>query len=164
MGTGIPRIGFGYDVHQLADHRRLIICGVEIPHDKGLQGHSDADVGIHALIDAILGASNLGDIGTLFPDTDSKYKDIDSRLLLKATISRIKEKGYEIGNVDITLVAQEPKMKPYIPAMKKRLAEDMECSENVVSIKATTTEHLGFTGRKEGIAAYSVALVVRSEE
>lgn len=155
----IPKIGFGYDVHQLAEGRRLIVCGVDIPHEKGLLGHSDADVAIHALIDALLGAANLGDIGTLFSDTDNKYKNIDSRLLLKETMAKIKSKGWNIGNVDITIVAQAPKMKPFIPEMKLNIADDLECSEECVSIKATTEEHLGFTGRKEGIAAYSVALI-----
>ena len=127
----------------------------------GLLGHSDADVATHALIDALLGAANLGDIGALFPDTDSKYKDIDSRILLRASIERLKENGYGVGNVDITIVAQEPKMKPHIPEMKANLAADMNCGEDVISIKATTEEHLGFTERKEGIAAYAVALIVR---
>lgn len=154
-----PRTGLGYDVHQFAAGRRLIICGVEIPYEKGLLGHSDADVAIHALIDAILGAANLGDIGTLFPDTDSRFKDIDSRILLKATMARLRENGFEFGNADITVVAQEPKLKPYIPAMKSALAEVMECPETDISVKATTTEHLGFTGRREGIAAYAVATV-----
>ena len=154
-----PRTGLGYDVHQFAAGRRLIICGVEIPYEKGLLGHSDADVAIHALIDAILGAANLGDIGTLFPDTDSRFKDIDSRILLKATMARLRENGFEFGNADITVVAQEPKMKPHIPAMKSALAEVMECPEADISVKATTTEHLGFTGRREGIAAYAVATV-----
>lgn len=153
------RIGFGYDVHRLAEGRKLIVGGVEIPYGKGLLGHSDADVAIHALIDALLGAANLGDIGTLFPDTDSKYKDIDSRRLLRATVERLCGNGHKIGNVDITIVAQEPKMKPYIPQMKAALAADMECDESAVSIKATTTERLGFEGRKEGISAYAVALL-----
>lgn len=153
------RIGFGYDVHQLAENRRLIICGVDIPHTKGLLGHSDADVAVHALIDALLGAAALGDIGTLFPDTDNQYKDIDSRLLLRTTMEKLKVNGYRIGNVDITIVAQEPKMKPYLPQMKANLAADMGCEEADISIKATTEEHLGFTGRKEGIAAYAVALL-----
>ena len=148
-------------MHQLAENRRLIICGVEIPHTKGLAGHSDADVAIHALIDALLGAANLGDIGALFPDTDLKYKDIDSRKLLRATIAKLKEKQYTVGNVDITIVAQEPKMKPYIPEMKSNISTDIECGTEDVSVKATTEEHLGFTGRKEGIAAYAVALIIR---
>lgn len=156
------RIGFGYDVHSLTEGRRMVIGGVEIPFHRGLLGHSDADVAIHALIDALLGAAALGDIGTLFPDTDAEYKDIDSRRLLRATMERLKDSGYRIGNVDVTIVAQEPKMKPYIPMMIKTLSEDMECGEGKVSVKATTTEHLGFTGRKEGIAAYAVALLENS--
>lgn len=155
----IPRIGFGYDVHQLAEGRRLILCGVEILHIKGLLGHSDADVAIHALIDALLGAAAMGDIGGLFPDTDMKFKDIDSRLLLRETVARLKAAGYRIGNVDITIVAQEPKIKPYLSEMTDIISKDLECSVNEVSVKATTTEHLGFAGRKEGIAAYAVALI-----
>lgn len=156
-----PRIGFGYDVHQFSEDRKLIVCGVEIPHEKGLLGHSDADVGIHALIDAILGAANLGDIGTLFPDNNSEFKDIDSRILLRNVMHLIKRSGFELGNADITIVAQEPKMKPYIELMKQKLSEDMDCSFQDISIKATTTEHLGFTGRKEGIAAYAAALLLQ---
>lgn len=155
-----PRIGFGYDVHRLAPDRRLVICGVEIAHDKGLLGHSDADVAIHALIDALLGAAALGDIGTLFPDTDIKFKDIDSRILLKETIKLLDSKGYSIGNVDITIVAQAPKMKPFIPLMIENIASDLRCETGKVSVKATTTEQLGFTGRKEGIAAYAVAIIM----
>lgn len=158
----IPRIGFGYDVHQLAEGRKLIICGVDIPHSRGLLGHSDADVAIHALIDALLGATNLGDIGTLFPDTDQKYKDIDSRILLRTAMERLKENGFSLGNADITIVAQEPKIKPFVPMMKANLARDLDCNENDISIKATTEENLGFTGRKEGIAAYAVALCIRN--
>lgn len=159
---GIPRIGFGYDVHQFAIGRKLMICGIEVPHDRGLLGHSDADVAIHALIDALLGAANLGDIGTLFPDNDNKYRDIDSKELLATTMRVLKDKGYSLGNADITIVAQEPKMKPHIPLMKSKLAEVMGCDEEDISIKATTTEHLGFTGRKEGIAACAVALIVKA--
>ena len=158
----IPRVGFGYDVHQLAEGRKLILCGVEIPYHRGLLGHSDADVAIHALIDALLGAAALGDIGTLFPDTDMKFKDIDSRILLRETLKRLKEAGYCIGNVDLTIVAQEPKVKPHIPAMKTKLASDLELDIDCVSIKATTTEHLGFTGRKEGIATCAAALVYKA--
>lgn len=156
-----PRIGFGYDVHQLSENRKLIICGVDIPYEKGLLGHSDADVAIHALVDALLGAANLGDIGTLFPDTDMKYKDIDSRILLRKAMERISEKGYGFGNADITITAQEPKMKPHIPAMRMNLASDLNCDPDDISLKATTTEHLGFAGRKEGIAAYAVALLIK---
>lgn len=153
------RVGFGYDVHQLVEGRKLIVCGVEIPHTKGLLGHSDADVAIHALIDAILGAAAIGDIGTLFPDTDSKFKDIDSKILLRETLKKLNGSGYKFGNADITIVAQEPKMKPYIPEMRETLAKEIGCDITAISVKATTTEHLGFTGRKEGIAAYAVALV-----
>lgn len=155
-----PRVGFGYDVHQLAEGRKLVVGGVEIPYEKGLLGHSDADVAIHALVDALLGAANLGDIGTLFPDTDAAYKDIDSKILLKEAFRRLKERNFEFCNADITIVAQEPKMKPYIPAMKEALSKCIECDETDISIKATTTEKLGFTGRKEGIAAYAVAMVL----
>ena len=158
----IPRIGFGYDVHQFAPGRKLMICGVEIPYERGLLGHSDADVAIHALIDALLGAAAMGDIGTLFPDTDSKFKDIDSRKLLRETVNRLKNEGYTIGNADITVVAQEPKMKPYIEQMRETLGKDMECSIDMISIKATTTEHLGFTGRKEGMAAFASALIYKA--
>lgn len=154
-----PRIGFGYDVHQLAEGRKLIICGVEIPYPKGLLGHSDADVAIHALIDAMLGAANIGDIGTLFPDTDARFKDIDSRILLRKTYEKITEAGLKLGNADITVVAQEPKMKPHVAAMRKNLAEDLHCDETQISVKATTTEHLGFTGRKEGIAACAAVIL-----
>lgn len=157
-----PRIGFGYDVHRLAEDRRLIVCGVEIPHSRGLLGHSDADVGIHALIDALLGAAALGDIGALFPDTDMKYKDIDSRILLRKAVERLSEAGYTIGNVDVTIVAQAPKMRPYIDRMRETLAADMGVEVGAVSVKATTTERLGFTGREEGIAATAAALIWNS--
>ena len=158
----IPRVGFGYDVHQFAENRRLMICGVEIPYEKGLLGHSDADVAIHALIDALLGAAALGDIGTLFPDNDPKFKDIDSMLLLKETLKRLAEAEYRIGNVDITIVAQEPKLKPYISLMRRAISICLKCDEDSISVKATTTEHLGFTGRKEGIAAYAVATICKA--
>lgn len=154
-----PRIGFGYDVHQLVEGRKLFICGCEIPHEKGLLGHSDADVGIHALIDAMLGAAALGDIGALFPDTSAEFKDIDSKVLLKETCRRIKEAGFTFCNADITIVAQAPKMRPHIEEMRAVLAGVMGCQVADISIKATTTEHLGFTGRKEGIAAYAVAML-----
>lgn len=154
-----PRIGFGYDVHQLVEGRKLFICGCEIPHEKGLLGHSDADVGIHALIDAMLGAGALGDIGALFPDTSAEFKDIDSKVLLKETCRRINEAGFTFCNADITIVAQAPKMRPHIEEMRAVLAGVMGCEMADISIKATTTEHLGFTGRKEGIAAYAVAML-----
>lgn len=157
------RIGFGYDVHKLTEGRRLVICGVEIPYEKGLDGHSDADVAIHALIDALLGAAAMGDIGTLFPDTDKAFKDIDSRILLKETVKRILAEGYSLGNADITIVAQEPKIKPYIGEMRKMLSETIGCELDRISVKATTTEHLGFTGRKEGIAACCAALLEKEK-
>ena len=159
----IPRTGFGYDVHQFAEGRRLVICGIEVPHEKGLLGHSDADVAIHALIDALLGAAAMGDIGTLFPDTDMKFKDIDSRLLLNESVRRLRRADYEINNVDITVVAQEPKLKPFISHMRVSLADCLSLGEDCISVKATTTEHLGFTGRKEGIAAYAVATIYKRE-
>lgn len=155
----LPRVGFGYDVHRLAVGRRLVLCGIEIPHGSGLLGHSDADVAIHALIDALLGAANMGDIGTLFPDSDSRFKDIDSRILLREAVKKLSEKGYKTGNVDITIAAQAPKLRPYINEMREKLAVDLQCTEDLVSIKATTTEKLGFEGRKEGISAYAVALI-----
>ena len=158
----IPRVGFGYDVHQFAPNRRLVICGIDVPYDFGLLGHSDADVAVHALIDALLGAAALGDIGTLFPDSDSKFKDIDSMLLLKETLGRLFEQGFSIVNVDITIVAQEPKLKPFIPEMRAALAAVIGCPGDSVSVKATTTEHLGFTGRKEGIASYAVASIYKT--
>ncbi|MCH5211812.1 MAG: 2-C-methyl-D-erythritol 2,4-cyclodiphosphate synthase [Oscillospiraceae bacterium] len=153
------RIGFGYDVHKLVEGRKCIICGVDIPHDKGLLGHSDADVAIHALCDAILGAAALGDIGRLFPDTDERFKGIDSRILLRHVMERVNEAGYRIGNVDITIAAQKPKMMPHIEKMRQNIAETLDCEINAVSIKATTTEKLGFEGREEGISAYAVALL-----
>lgn len=159
----LPRIGFGYDVHQLVENRKLIICGIDIPYEKGLLGHSDADVAIHALIDAMLGAANRGDIGTLFPDNDARYKDIDSCKLLGKTVALLGEEGYKLGNADITIVAQEPKMKPFIADMRVKLASVIGCQEGDISIKATTTEHLGFTGRKEGIAAYAAVLLSRED-
>ena len=158
----LPRVGFGYDVHRLAEDRRLIICGVEIPHSRGLLGHSDADVAIHALVDALLGSAGAGDIGTLFPDTDAQFKDIDSRILLRRAMERVREMGFSFGNADITIVAQEPKMKPYIPQMRVNLASDLDCDIADISVKATTEEHLGFTGRREGIAAYAVTLIFKT--
>ncbi len=153
------RIGFGYDVHKLVEGRKCIICGVDIPHTKGLLGHSDADVAIHALCDALLGAAALGDIGRLFPDTSEEFKDIDSRILLRQVVAKLCEKGYNVGNVDITIAAQKPKMMPHIEAMRKNMAEDLKIDIDCVNIKATTTEKLGFEGREEGISAYAVALI-----
>lgn len=153
------RIGFGYDVHKLTKGRRCILCGVDIPHSLGLLGHSDADVAIHALCDALLGAAALGDIGKLFPDTSSEFKDIDSRILLRKVVATLKENGYSVGNVDITIAAQQPKISPHIDNMRKNIASDLGVDISCVSIKATTTEKLGFEGREEGISAYSVALI-----
>ena len=153
------RIGFGYDVHKLTEGRDCIICGVNIPHEKGLLGHSDADVAIHALCDALLGAAAMGDIGKLFPDNDDSFKNIDSRILLREVVKRLADSGYTIGNVDITIAAQKPKLMPYIETMRKNIASDINTDISCVSIKATTTEKLGFEGREEGISAYAVALI-----
>lgn len=149
----------GFDVHRLVPDRDLWMCGVKIDHELGLLGHSDADVAIHALCDALLGAANLRDIGYHFPDTDPKWKGADSRKLLASVIELLAEQGYTLGNCDITICAERPKMNPHIPAMKQQLAAAMGCDESQISIKATTTERLGFTGREEGIAAYAVALI-----
>ena len=149
----------GYDVHRLTENRKLIIGGVEIPHEKGLDGHSDADVLLHAVMDALLGAAALGDIGLHFPDTDEKYKGADSRALLRNVADLIREKGYVVGNVDATVIAQRPKLRPYISQMVKNIAEDLEIMEDQVNVKATTEERLGFSGREEGIAASAVCLL-----
>ena len=153
------RIGFGYDVHKLVDDRPLIIGGVEIPYEKGLLGHSDADVLLHAVADAILGAAALGDIGKHFPDTNPEFKGIDSRILLRRVVKLINSKGYFIGNLDATIIAQAPKMAPYIEQMRKNIAEDCNIDINNVNIKATTEEGLGFTGEKLGISANCVCLI-----
>lgn len=153
------RIGQGFDVHQLVTGRKLIIGGVDIPHDKGLAGHSDADVLIHAVCDALLGAAGLGDIGTHFPDTDARYKGIDSRRLLREVARLLREKNFRVVNIDATIIAQAPKMAPHIPAMRANLAADLDVSTGFVNIKAKTTEKLGFVGRGEGIAAEAVALL-----
>ena len=153
------RVGFGYDAHRLVKNRRLVIGGVEIPHTAGLAGHSDADVLVHAVIDALLGAAGLGDIGGLFPDTDEKFKDIDSRVLLRQVRCLLEERGFEISNIDATIVAQAPKLSPYKDRMRNNLAADLGLSANAVNIKATTTENMGFAGREEGIAAYAVSAV-----
>jgi 2-C-methyl-D-erythritol 2,4-cyclodiphosphate synthase len=154
------RIGQGFDVHQLVAGRKLIMGGVDIPYEKGLLGHSDADVLLHAVCDAILGAAALGDIGKHFSDTDAKYKDIDSRVLLRVVAGKIKEAGYRVGNVDATIIAQAPKMAPHIPQMIANIAADLGIEAGAVNVKATTTEHLGYTGRGEGIAAQAVALLL----
>ena len=156
------RIGFGFDVHKLVEGRDLWMGGVKIPHTLGLLGHSDADVLIHAICDAILGATNMRDIGFHFPDTAGEYKDIDSKILLKKTVALVREKGYEIGNIDATICAERPKMNPHIPEMQRVLSEVMGIDIDDISIKATTTEKLGFTGREEGISAYAVALIEKA--
>lgn len=157
----LPRIGHGYDVHRLTEGRPLILGGVTVPFDRGLLGHSDADVLLHALMDALLGAGALGDIGKLFPDSDPRYKGADSRELLRQVARVVREAGYQVGNVDVTLVAQRPKVSPYIPAMRETIARDLEVDLDRVSVKATTEEHLGFTGSGEGMAAHAVALIYR---
>ena len=154
------RIGQGFDVHQLVEGRALIIGGVEIPYDKGLLGHSDADVLLHAICDALLGAAGLGDIGRHFSDTDTKFKNIDSRILLREVARMVAAQGFHIGNVDATIIAQAPKMAAFIPRMVQNIAADLGLAESAVNIKATTTEHLGFTGRGEGIAAQAVVLFI----
>jgi 2-C-methyl-D-erythritol 2,4-cyclodiphosphate synthase len=157
------RIGFGFDVHPLASGRKLILGGIEIPHDKGSVAHSDGDVLIHAICDALLGAANLRDIGIHFPDTSDKYKNISSLILLQQTTGLIREKGYRIGNVDSTLSLERPKIKDTIPLMIEKLAEAMETTVDNVSVKATTQEKLGFVGKEEGIAAYAVVLIYKGE-
>ncbi len=153
------RVGMGFDVHRLVEGRELWLGGVNIPWERGLLGHSDADVAIHALCDALLGAAALRDIGYHFPDTDPRYKGIDSRLLLRHVMTLLDAHGYQLGNCDITICAEQPKLNPHIPAMQQELAACMGCDPGQVSIKATTTEKLGYTGRGEGIAAYAVALI-----
>ena len=154
------RIGFGYDVHQFTPDRKLWLGGIVVPSERGLLGHSDADVLIHALCDALLGAANMRDIGYHFPDTkDNEYEGIDSKILLRRVMEMVRAKGYEFGNCDCTVCAQAPKLNPHIPAMQACLAEVMGVEPDAVSIKATTTEHLGFVGREEGIAAYAVVLL-----
>lgn len=156
------RVGFGYDVHKLTEGRKCIICGVDIPHTKGLLGHSDADVAIHALCDSLLGAAALGDIGRHFPDTSAEFKDIDSRVLLRRVVASLKEKGYKVCNTDITIAAQKPKLLPYIEKMRENMAADLEVDTDCVNIKGTTTEKLGFEGREEGISAYAVSLIEKA--
>jgi 2-C-methyl-D-erythritol 2,4-cyclodiphosphate synthase len=153
------RIGHGYDVHRLVENRPLILGGVTIPHEKGLLGHSDADVLLHAVADALLGAAALGDIGKHFPDTDPKWKGADSVMLLEAVTARLHEKGWRIGNIDATVLAERPKLMPHIPAMREKLAQAMQIPMEAVSVKATTVEGLGAIGRREGISAMAVATV-----
>ena len=158
------RVGLGYDVHKLVEGRKLIIGGVDIPYEKGLLGHSDADVLIHAVMDSILGALALGDIGKHFPDTDEKYKGADSMKLLEFVYNLINEKGYNIGNIDCTIIAQSPKMAPHISNMRENMAKALNTSTDNINVKATTEEGLGFTGAKEGIAAQSICLLVKVDK
>lgn len=153
------RIGHGYDAHRFAPGRRLVLGGVEILHDQGMAAHSDGDVLIHALCDALLGAAGLGDIGRHFPDSSAEFKDIDSRILLRRVVMQLHERALDVSNADITVIAQAPKLKPYISAMQERLASDMGIAADRVNVKATTTEGMGFTGRGEGIAAHAVVLL-----
>lgn len=156
------RVGFGYDVHALVPDRELWLGGIRIEHTVGLLGHSDADVLIHAICDALLGAANMRDIGYHFPDTAGEYKNIDSKILLRDTMKLLRDAGYELGNIDATVAAQRPKLNPHIPAMKQTLAAVMQVDADDISIKATTTEKLGFTGREEGMAAYATVLITRA--
>ena len=153
------RIGHGYDVHKLVENRKLILGGVEIPYEKGLLGHSDADVLLHAISDALLGAAALGDIGKHFPDTDMAYKDTDSRKLLRHVITLIKENGYSVGNIDCTVIAQRPKLKDYIDTMRRNIADDCNVDVSCINVKATTEEGLGFTGDGSGISAHAVCII-----
>lgn len=156
------RIGFGYDVHRYAENRDFILGGIKIPYHLGLKGHSDADALLHAICDSILGALNLRDIGFHFPDTSAEYKNVDSKILLEKTFALMREKNYKIGNIDSTIVAEEPKMNPHIPKMQSVIAKILNCEEDQVSIKATTNEKMGFVGQKEGIACYVVCLLEKN--
>ena len=153
------RVGMGYDVHKLTENRKLILGGVEIPYEKGLLGHSDADVLLHAVMDAMLGAAALGDIGLHFPDTDPRYQGADSAKLLAEVVEMLRQKGYALANLDCTIIAQRPKLKDYIPKMRETIAHICGVSEDRINVKATTEEHLGFTGREEGISAHAVCLL-----
>ncbi|MFZ7172609.1 2-C-methyl-D-erythritol 2,4-cyclodiphosphate synthase [Avibacterium avium] len=155
------RIGHGFDVHAFGGEGPIVIGGVEVPYEKGLLAHSDGDVALHALTDALLGAVTLGDIGKLFPDTDPQYKGADSKVLLQEAYRQVQQKGYNVGNVDITIIAQAPKMRPHIDAMRAAIAQVLACDVEQVNVKATTSEKLGFTGRGEGIACEAVALLVK---
>ena len=157
------RIGNGYDVHKLVEGRKLFLCGVDIPHSLGLLGHSDADVALHALCDAMLGALALGDIGKHFPDTDEKYKGINSMLLLEHVNNLVKSNGYVVSNADIIIVVQKPKIAPYISQMRQNIADALQIDINKISVKATTTEKLGFEGREEGISSYAVCLLKKAD-
>ena len=162
-GFDAPRVGHGYDVHRLVPGRRLMLGGVEIPYEKGLLGHSDADVALHALCDAMLGAAALGDIGALFPDGDAQYKDISSVVLLERTAAAVAGAGYVLGNADLTVIAQAPRLAPYIPRMREVIARAAGCPVDRVSVKATTEEGLGFTGSGEGIACHAVVMIFPAE-
>ncbi|MBT8115213.1 MAG: 2-C-methyl-D-erythritol 2,4-cyclodiphosphate synthase [Arenicella sp.] len=157
------RVGHGYDVHKLVAHRKLVLGGVEIEHSTGLLGHSDADVVLHSVCDSMLGALGLGDIGHHFPDNDSRYKNIDSRELLRQVCSTMDEQNYSIANLDITIIAQAPRLAAHLPQMRINISEDLRVNTGQVNIKATTTEHLGFAGREEGIAAHAVVLLIENE-
>ena len=156
------RVGFGYDMHQQVSDRELWLGGILVPHTKGLLGHSDADVLLHAICDALLGAANLRDIGFHFPDTSSQYENVDSKLLLAKTLDLLTDKGYKIGNIDATIAAEQPKINPHIPAMQKVIAGILKIDIDDISIKATTSEKMGFVGREEGMAAYAVALIEKA--
>ena len=156
------RVGTGFDVHALVENRALILAGVRVPYERGLLGHSDADVALHALMDALLGAAGKGDIGKHFPDTDDKYEGSDSRRLLRVVVEMLQKDGWQVNNADVTIIAQRPKLAPYIAAMRELVANDLGITEDAVKIKATTTEKLGFAGRGEGIAAEAVASIIRA--
>lgn len=155
------RVGGGFDVHRFAEQRRLVLCGIEVPYEKGLLGHSDADVALHALMDAMLGAAAMGDIGKHFPDTDERFKGADSVKLTEHVVWLLQEKGWRINNADITIIAQQPKLAKYIPAMRSKVASVLQIEEECVNVKATTTEKLGFTGRGEGMAAEAVVSLIK---
>lgn len=155
------RVGSGFDVHRFAEQRRLILCGIEVPYEKGLLGHSDADVALHALMDAMLGAAAMGDIGKHFPDTDERFRGADSVKLTEHVVSLLHDHGWQINNVDVTIIAQQPKLAAYIPAMRSKVASVLQIEEDCVNIKATTTEKLGFTGRGEGMAAETVVSLIK---
>ena len=155
------RVGTGFDVHALVENRPLILAGVQIPYEKGLLGHSDADVALHALMDALLGAAGMGDIGKHFPDTDAKYEGADSRCLLRVVVEMLRQDGWQVNNADVTIIAQRPKVAPFIAAMRELVANYLGIGKEAVNIKATTTEKLGFTGRGEGIAAEAVASIIK---
>ena len=154
------RVGTGFDVHALVENRPLILAGVQIPYEKGLLGHSDADVALHALMDALLGAAGMGDIGKHFPDTDAKYEGADSRCLLRVVVEMLRQDGWQVNNADVTIIAQRPKLAPFIATMRELVANDLGIGKEAVNIKATTTEKLGFTGRGEGIAAEAVVSII----